>query len=221
MRSGQWLIGGGTVGVLACLLASAASGQAPVGQPLPGVPTTVQLPTFSVFSVQTTVSVPDRGGMYLGGLNYGADGRSVRGFGPLGSRGIGSGRVASGVSVGATIIDNAELDRAVLAEAARRRGASPATSDGKAAEIAATIAPSRGPIESVAALRARSAAKADERADQRAAEVAQWLAKARQAEADGKPAVARVFYQMVARQKDSPLKPQAEARLAALGLGRR
>jgi hypothetical protein len=217
MRSGQGLIGGGTVGVLACLLASASFAQAPVGQPLPGVPTTVQLPTFSYFSVQTTVSVPDRGGMYLGGLNYGADGRSTRGFGPLGSRGIGSSRAASGVSIGATIIDNAELDRAVLAEAARRRGASPIMGDGKAAEVASTIAPASGPIESVAAIRARNAAKADERS----AEIARWLAKARQAEADGKPAVARVFYQMVARQTGSPLKPQAEARLAALGLGRR
>jgi hypothetical protein len=217
MRSGQGLIGGAVWGALACLLASPSYAQAPVGQPLPGVPTTVQLPTFSYFSVQTTVSVPDRGGMYLGGLNYGADGRSVRGFGPLGSRGIGSGRSASGVSIGATIIDNAELDRAVLAEAARRRGAPTSAAGSKAAEVASTIAPASGPIESVAAIRARNAAKADERS----AEAAQWLAKARQAEADGKPAVARVFYQMVARQTGSPLKPQAEARLAAFGLGRR
>ena len=30
---------------------------------------TVQLPTFQSFSVQTTVSVPDRGSIYLGGVN--------------------------------------------------------------------------------------------------------------------------------------------------------
>jgi len=217
MRRSKWLIRVGMCGVFALIVAPAALGQAPIAPPLPGVPTTVQLPTFSVFSVQTTVSVPDRGGMSLGGLNYGGDGRSVRGFGPLGSRGIGSGRAASGVSVGATIIDNAELDRAVLAEAAARRGALMTGGVGTASGLSAATAHPGGAIESVAAIRARNAAKADEHAT----EVAQWLAKAQQAEVDGKPAVARVFYQMVARQKDSPLKAQAEARLAALGLGRR
>src|SRR5262245_35901674 len=68
--------------VLVLGVSALASGQ---GQPQvpPGVPTTVQLPTFSFFTVQTVVSVPDGGGMSLGGINRAADGSVTRGFGPL------------------------------------------------------------------------------------------------------------------------------------------
>src|SRR6476660_9985833 len=103
---------------LAGVLCSACLAQAQVGQPQ--VPTTVQLPTFSVFTVQTTVSVPDSGGAYLGGIGRGADSSVSRS--PLRNRALGSSRVASGVSVSATIIDHEEIDRAILAAAAARRG---------------------------------------------------------------------------------------------------
>ena len=42
--------------------------------------TTVQLPSFSIFSVNTTVSVPDSGGMYLGGVNRARDSSTTRGL---------------------------------------------------------------------------------------------------------------------------------------------
>ena len=93
-----------------------AQQQVPVGQ-LPA--TTVQLPSFSFFSVRTTVSVPDGGGAYLGGINRGRDSSSRRG---LGNRAIGSDRNAGGVMVRAQIHDMDELDKAVLADAAGRRG---------------------------------------------------------------------------------------------------
>ena len=38
--------------------------------------TAVQLPTFSYFTTNTTVSVPDRGSVYLGGVNRAASGRN-------------------------------------------------------------------------------------------------------------------------------------------------
>src|SRR5205809_4718533 len=82
-------------------------------QPLPA--TTVQLPSYSLFTVQTSVSVPDRGGAYLGGVNSGASNSSRLGIGPLSNRGMSSSRAASGVSVSATIIDHEEIDRALLA----------------------------------------------------------------------------------------------------------
>ncbi len=95
--------------------------------------TTVQLPTFHVFSVSTTVVVPDRGAAYLGGVSrsrrtnnhliaplFGRLPGVGRGFT---SRGISSGTSASGASVSATIIDHDSMDRALLADAARRRGA--------------------------------------------------------------------------------------------------
>jgi hypothetical protein len=69
---------------------------------------------------------------------------------------------------------------------------------------------------SVAAIRAEAAASASQR-DQ---EVAGYFAKAQEAEADGKPAVARVFYQMVVRRDAGQLKQQAQARLAALALAK-
>jgi len=90
----------------------------------------VQLPTFNQFGVSTTVVVPDRGSMYLGGINRSSLGRSSFGqghFSPgllgFGNRGFGRTSSASGLSVSATIIDHNEIDRALLAEAARRRGA--------------------------------------------------------------------------------------------------
>src|SRR3954451_10129685 len=91
---------------LAIVLGRASIAGAQVLQPQ--VPTTVQLPTFSVFTVQTTVSVPDSGGAYLGGSGRGADSSVSRS--PLRNRALGSSRVASGVSVGATIIDHDEID---------------------------------------------------------------------------------------------------------------
>jgi hypothetical protein len=198
-------------------------------QPLPA--TTVQLPSFSYFSVNTTVSVPDRGGAFLGGINRARDGSTTRGFGPLANRGIGGDRLAGGASVHATIIDHDELDRAILAAAAARRiPADPvlAKADaisrhvGRGIEAGATAGLPTGataglpssavPADSVAAIKARNAAAAEERAS----EAAGYFAKAQAAEADGKPAVAKIYYQMVVRRDAGPLKQRAELRLAAL-----
>src|SRR5262245_60555586 len=119
--------------------------------PVPPVPTTVQLPTFHVFTVQTTVSVPDRGGMSLVGMARGADGSVIRG--PLANRGLASSRGASGVDASATVIDNRELDRAVLAAAAGGGVAGAAVS--KAAELSRNVgrAASNAPPGSLAAIR--------------------------------------------------------------------
>lgn len=92
----------------------------------------VQLPTFQYFSVGTTVVVPDRGWTYLGGVDrasYSSSRSGVPGLSHLpgagrlfGNRGIGSEVSSSRAYAGATIMDLGELDRAVLAEAAARRG---------------------------------------------------------------------------------------------------
>jgi hypothetical protein len=55
-----------------------------IGGPVLGqgqAPTTVQLPTFRFFTVQTSVSVPDGGGAYLGGMKTARDSSLTRGFG--------------------------------------------------------------------------------------------------------------------------------------------
>ena len=98
---------------------------------------TVQLPTFQFFSVATTVVVPDRGSAYLGGVNRAAYGSNTNGVPGLSllpgvgrlfkNRGIGSEVSSSSAHVSATIMDLDELDKAVLAEAAARRGVTSAS----------------------------------------------------------------------------------------------
>jgi hypothetical protein len=195
--------------------ASSASAQTPQPPaPQPQVATTVQLPTVSVFTVQTTVSVPDRGSASLAGNGSGADMSVNRA--PIRNRALGSSRAASGVSVAATIHDREEADRALLAEAAAKRGAPFDPSTSKAAALTRSLERTKAgetPVGSVAAIRERNAAAAADRAFQ----LADHFHKARQAESDGKTAVAKVYYQMVARGDDQQLKEQALARLAALG----
>lgn len=209
-----------------CVSASSVSAQAP---------TTVQLPTFQVFSVNTTVSVPDGGGALLGGINRAADSSTTRGL-PLGSkipglgrlagnRGIGSTRSASNMSVHATIIDHQELDAAVLAEAAARRGSLSLTdkqeqaTQQKAAYISRnlarveqTVSETKPAAPSVEDIRRRN----ELAAANRDAEAVVYFAKAQAAEAEQKPGVAKIYYQMVARRAAGDLRSQAETRLAAL-----
>ena len=73
---------------LACWAVGAGSAVAQQGA------TTVQLPTYSFFSVNTTVTVPDRGSADLGGVNRVAEGRNEFGtpllpFRPFRNVGIG------------------------------------------------------------------------------------------------------------------------------------
>jgi hypothetical protein len=172
--------------------------------------TTVQLPTVSQFTVQTTVSVPDGGTMNLGSISRGAEGSLTRGFGPLRNRALGGSRTASGVSISARIIDHAEIDRAILAAAAAKRTAAhPATATAKTLSLA--IGHSPAPT-SVAAIRAAAAAESD----RESRELTDLFTKAQAAEKANQPGVAKVYYQMVARRATGDLKDQATRRLAAL-----
>jgi hypothetical protein len=74
---------------------------------------TVQQPVFRTFSATTTVSVPDRGAAYLGGVGRAADSRSR--FGPLPSgTNLGTAREHAGMNVGVWIHDFEEMDRRLL-----------------------------------------------------------------------------------------------------------
>ena len=203
-----------TASIAALLLAAAA--QPAIAQPA----TTVQLPSFSYFTVNTTVSVPDRGGISLAGTNRAGDAVSTRGFGPLRSRSIASDRAANNVSVTATILDMAELDAQALAGGAQRGEVDPdaaraellTRSVGRADKATAAGKGDLPPVDSVAAIRAQNAAAAVARAS----EAAGYLAKAQEAEATGKKSVAKIFYQMAARRDSGAIKQLAESRLAAL-----
>jgi hypothetical protein len=99
-----------SLGLVLTLLFSAAQVQQARAQAV-----SVQLPRQSVFSVGTTVSVPDRGGVFLGGVSRAASSRSSYGIGPLRSgSSVGFERSFSGASAHVYIHDLDEMDRMLL-----------------------------------------------------------------------------------------------------------
>ncbi len=83
---------------------------------------TVQQPLVGVFQVNTTVSVPDRGSAFLGGVRSAASGRSA--FGPLRSgSSLGLQRDASTATAHVYIHDLHAMDEALLASAEPSRSA--------------------------------------------------------------------------------------------------
>jgi hypothetical protein len=174
----------------------------------------VQLPSFSFFSVSTAVSVPDSargyGRVYAGGTKYAADGCSE--FGPplaRGNRGIGSERAARGAFVSAQVHDLNEMDSILLSpevrEARIKRRAD--------AAAAAAVARSEGPSAAQRAVRGQAEASAEpirsladiRRQREGAAHAKQQEALAlvqrgQQAQTEGKPGVAKIYYQMAARR---------------------
>lgn len=183
-------------------------------------PTTVQLPTFSFFTVNTTVSVPDSGGSYLGGIMRGSDSRRTRGLSPfplLANRSTSSDRSAAGMSVRAWIHDFHEMDAAMLAGAVRGGDSDPATLKGSALsssieKSSAGGAAAGAPLLSVAEIR-----RQNDLADQaEVQEAAAFFAKAEEYEAAGKPGLAKLNYQRAASREGGELKQRALARIRAL-----
>jgi len=197
----------------------------------------VQLPTFHSFSVSTTVSVPDRGAAYLGGVSRGAwssSSRGVPGFGKVPglnrlftNRGSGSSVSSSHAYATATIIDHAEMDRTLLAEAAARRGEPGVASetDRRAAYLSEFIArrpksptsPPIVPIREVASDVAARLATANARDE---AEMATCMQRAELAEAAGHFGAARCCYNVLARRGSDQQKQLAALRVAALEVPR-
>lgn len=200
---------------------------------------TVQLPTFQFSTVNTTVSVPDRGAMYLGGVNRAATGSTSRGTPLLGklpglsrltrSRGISRTTSASSMSVHARIIDHAELDRQVLAEAARLRNARGTSlvdlgAQRRADFLSRNVGRSAPDLySSSSSSTVKTATSVDEirrrneaARSKRDAEAASYFEKGQLALANGKRGAAKVYFNMAARRASSDLKPQIEQALAKL-----
>ncbi|MCA9119037.1 MAG: hypothetical protein H6822_17120 [Planctomycetaceae bacterium] len=193
----------------------------------------VQLPTYRVFSVGTTVSVPDGGAAYLGGVTRGSWSSSSRGVPGL-SQVPGLNRLftnrtsASSISSShayatATIIDHAEIDRVLLAEAATRRGEStgPSQTDRRAAYLSEFVArrpelsvsppPITGSVESVDV-----AARTMDACTKYEAEMAVHLQRAQAAEAAGHLGSARCNYKVLLRRGSDQQKQLAALRLTAM-----
>jgi hypothetical protein len=195
----------------------------------------LQLPTYSFTTVATTVSVPDQGAAFLGGISRASDSRSEFGvpmlpFRPFRNTAIGQSRSAMNMFATATIHDFDAMEAALLGSAPS--GVVSSASPAAAAALArmAPAAPPKNlagqwqpktdppgatsPLADAATEQARRLALREARAS----EAEQYFERARQAEADGKPSVAKIYYQMVVRRSaDGDLKSQALTRLDALG----
>ncbi len=175
---------------------------------------TVQLPTFHQFSVSTTVLVPDRGGVLLGGARRSASGsHRFGGPGLRGNRAIGSAVDAGGMSVSARIHDLEAMDRALLDQAAAARGAA---RGGQESISRAGVRPSGGlhlPPQGgtstippgLAEIRRRKAAEPRPTAEDPQA----LIDRAEEAWAEGRQGAARVYLQMAARRATGPLRSEA------------
>ncbi len=194
----------------------------------------VQLPTVRQFTASTTVSVPDRGSAQLGGVRRAAVGSTSRGVPGLGrmpgagrlfkNRAIGSTSSVSNLRVHATIIDLNEMDQAILAAAAANR---PARSDeenrlaGKAGFLSRNVAHAprdRTHRRSAPALPSVKQVQRDNEIALRELELeaAEYLKKAKKAESDERPGLAKIYYQMVARRTRGSQKTAILARIQAI-----
>jgi len=190
--------------------------------------TAVQLPTFSSFSTNATVSVPDRGSAYLGGVKRAASGRNEFGTPllPFRNRSFGTERSVSGARVSVFIHDFDAMDRYLLNQPtpSRRSRApiagplaaypkvSPPRREARRRQPEGTAGSGRLAGMSVAELRAERLREERNRHE----EALEWIERGRGAEAAGKRGVARVYYQMAARGATGELKLQVAARLEAL-----
>ena len=200
--------------------------------------TTVQLPTYRTFGVRTAVTVPDRGSVYLGGINRAYSGRNEFGTPllPFRNRSFGTQRSASGVSVSVYIHDFEELEREVLSRAG---GSDPKLTtlrapDGTTRAVVQsdpgaagsgdprrTLADGPGdprrtpdraaPLSSIEEIRRQRLA--DQEARQ--AEAEDFFERGQTAEAAGKTNVARIYYQMTAKRASGLLKEEVLAKLDA------
>jgi len=207
--------------------------------------TAVQLPTYSFFGLNTTVSVPDRGAAYLGGIKRAASGRNEFGvpmlgklpfFGrPFANRSIGMERSASHMHVTATIHDFEAMEEALLgqpvsgyASAGPRGLTTPAAALGHMVlprdprqgqswrlQVPEPVLGSNAPGTGLAGVQARPTPGPDGHLY----DAQGYFERGRAAEAKGKAGVARIYYQMAARRATGELKEQILSRLAALDSG--
>jgi hypothetical protein len=182
--------------------------------------TAVQLPTWSQFSTSTTVSVPDRGATYLGGVKRARSGSNQFGapLVPFGNRATGGTRSASGMSVHVTVHDFEAMDAYLLGEAgmAGTQGVAarkPVKPDPWAARLRRSQLDR--PMEPASGVAAAAAKRATQE-ENRQAEAVEFFQQGRRLEEEGKPNVARIYYQMAGRRASGQLRRAVAARLEAL-----
>ena len=151
--------------------------------PVFGQQIAVQQPTVGTTSVSTSVIVPNGGRAYLGGVSSAQSGRSRYGFAQPGSS-IGLSRSSNSMSVGVTIIDLREMDEAILNSVPDR--AQPSSSFSRHA--AAINRP-----------RTESPQEPAQETESTADRAAKFERLAHKAEAENRPRVAKLHWQMAAK----------------------
>lgn len=161
---------------------------------------TVQLPTFSSFSVATSVIVPDRGSAYLGGVGRAASGSSRFGPGP-GQSAFGAQRHASHMHVSAYIHDLRAMDEAIRGQV------------GPSAQGITSSQPNKA--EPLPSLQEIAQQQRDAEQTQQA-EARDYLKRAGEAQAAGKTGLAKIYLQMGLRRAQGELRDELSAQLAKL-----
>lgn len=142
----------------------------------------VQQPVIGTTTVNTTVTVPDRGSAFLGGVNSARSGRVSAGFGP-GRSAIGTETNASSMRASVYIHDLQAMDEALLAQG--KSASEPMSA------ISSRLAERRG--QGVASV------PAEKPSINPAEHAARFEKLAREAEARGKTNTARLHWQMAAK----------------------
>jgi hypothetical protein len=176
---------------------------------------TIQLPSFTSFSVDTTVLVPDSGRAATARSKRAGSGSSNFGGFPK-QRARGDHRQAAGMHVLAKIHDPFEADQAPLQQAAAR-GAT-AVDDATAANgnlARAAVGASRSGEPGLKSLLEIERQRANQSADQQREAFALYE-KGRQAQAAGKTGAAAVFFRSASNRATGTLKQEIDADLKAL-----
>jgi hypothetical protein len=184
-----------------------------------GPSVTVQLPEFHYFGVSTSVLVPDRGTAYMGGIGSSSSGSSSYGgpILPFRNRGMGQSAGASSTSVSAWVHDFQAMDEAVLTEAQRRNNGEVndlRPSDGVRQRWPLSSLDETPPDNTLVSAEEHARRQADKQ-DEQQAEAQRHFEKAQSLVAEGKPGVARIYFQMALRRAEGPLKAEITAALAA------
>ncbi len=190
----------------------------------------VQLPSFDFFTVNTTVSVPDGGTAYMGGINRYAAGSTSGGVPmlgklpfagrPFGNRAIGSNMSASNVTATARIIIPEE-EEAKLGLSMSPAAPSDALSavERRASYLARNVARHKAPR--VATVVKNEAARSPEEirrrnvlaGQQRGQEAVFFFDRGNAAVAAGKTNVAKIYFRMAANRAEGELRDQILAKL--------
>src|SRR5262245_8685942 len=174
----------------------------------------VQEPSLETFGVATTVSVPDRGRMSVGGVRRSASARAM--YGPVRTgHSMGFSDQGTGLSIQARVHDLAELDQAALEAADRTRKAREEVRLSPAAEHAYQTLRARrnlrdGANAAPGAAESKIASAPTEVRPPEGPSTDKLLERARQAEAVGKRQLALAYLKVARDQGAAPAQKEIE-----------